>query len=80
MSEIKVYSTSMCPWCKRLKEYLNQKGIEFTDVNVAEDVEEREEMMKKSGQMGVPQIEINGKIIVGFDQASIDAEINKNER
>ena len=77
MSDVNVYSTPACPWCHRLKEYLKEKGIEFTDINVAEDLEGREEMLSKSGQMGVPQIEINGKIIVGFNQHAIDSEIEK---
>mgnify|MGYP000001286215 CR=1 FL=1 len=77
MSEIKVYSTPTCPWCHRIKEYLQERGIKFTDVNIAEDEKSREEMLSKSGQMGVPQIEINGKIIVGFNQQAIDSEIEK---
>ena len=77
MTEIKVYSTPTCPWCYRVKEYLEERGIEFTEINVAEDLEGREEMLSKSGQMGVPQIEINGKIIVGFNQQAIDSEIEK---
>jgi len=75
MSEIKVYSTSTCPWCKKVKDFLNEKGVDFVDINVGEDPKEAEEMMKKSGQMGVPQIEINGKMIVGFDKDAIEKEL-----
>ncbi|MBN2101283.1 MAG: glutathione S-transferase N-terminal domain-containing protein [Candidatus Aenigmarchaeota archaeon] len=77
MTEIKVYSTPTCPWCYRVKEYLEERGIEFTEINVAEDLEGREEMLSKSRQMGVPQIEINGKIIIGFNQHAIDTELEK---
>ena len=77
MTEIKVYSTPTCPWCHKLKEFLNGKGIKFDDINVAEDEDAAKEMVEKSGQMGVPQIDINGKVIVGFDQAAIEAELEK---
>ncbi len=75
MSKVKVYSTPTCPYCHMLKEFLKEKGIEYEDVNVAEDVESAKQMVEKSGQMGVPQLEINGKIIVGFDQPAIEKEI-----
>ena len=74
---IKVYSTPTCPWCHKLKDYLNEKKIEFEDIDVSENQEAAKEMVEKSGQMGVPQIEINGKVIVGFDQEAIDAELEK---
>ena len=75
MSEIKVYSTPTCPWCHRMKDFLKEKGVEFVDLDVAADDTARNEMIEKSGQMGVPQIEINGKMIVGFDQEAIEAEL-----
>jgi glutaredoxin-like YruB-family protein len=74
---IKVYSTPTCPWCHRLKDYLKSKGIEFEDIDVSENQEAADEMVEKSGQMGVPVADINGKIIVGFDQAVIDTELAK---
>jgi glutaredoxin 3 len=74
---IKVYSTQMCPWCQRLKDYLKSKGVEFEEFDVSHDEGAAQEMIDKSGQMGVPVIDINGKIIVGFDQAAIDAELSK---
>jgi glutaredoxin-like YruB-family protein len=73
--QIKVYSTQTCPWCVRLKEYLRSKKIKFQEVDVSEDEEAANEMIEKSGQMGVPQIEINGKMIVGFDKEAIDEEL-----
>lgn len=72
---IKVYSTPTCPWCHKAKDFLNAKGVEFEDVDVSTNEEAAKAMMQKSGQMGVPQIEINGKLIVGFDQAAIEKEL-----
>ena len=73
---IKVYSTESCPGCVKAKQYLKSKNIEYIEVNVGEDMEGREEMIKLSGQMGVPVINIDGKIIVGFDKMAIDEAIN----
>ena len=75
MSDIKVYSTPTCPYCHMLKDFLKEKGVEFQDINVAEDVEAAKQMVEKSGQMGVPQTEINGKIIIGFDKSAIEKEL-----
>ncbi|MBU3110105.1 glutaredoxin family protein [Clostridium lacusfryxellense] len=69
---IKVYSTPSCPWCTITKDYLRSKNFAFEDVDVSKNREAAMEMIKKSGQRGVPVIDINGKIIVGFDQARID--------
>ena len=77
MSKIKVFSTPTCPYCHMLKDYLKDKKVEFEDIDVAADQEAAQEMIKKSGQMGVPQIEINGKIIVGFDKPAIEKELEK---
>lgn len=68
---VKVFSTPGCPFCVTLKQFLKEHNIEFDEFNVAEDKKAREEMIKKSGQMGVPVIEINGKIVVGFDKEKI---------
>jgi len=68
---IKVYSTPNCPYCVTLKKFLEEHKIEFEDVNVAEDALAREEMIKKSGQMGVPVVDIDGQIVVGFDKERI---------
>ncbi|MDD3803462.1 MAG: glutaredoxin family protein [bacterium] len=73
MAVVKVYSTPTCPWCVRAKQYLSSKNIAYTDINVAVDRNAAMEMVKKSGQQGVPVIEIDGNIIVGFDQARIDS-------
>lgn len=69
---IKVYSTPTCPWCTVAKKYLTSKNISFEDLDVSRNREAAMEMVQKSGQRGVPVIEINGNIIVGFDQVTID--------
>lgn len=69
---IKVYSTPTCPWCTVAKKYLSSKNVPFEDLDVSRNREAAMEMVQKSGQRGVPVIDINGKIIVGFDQATID--------
>ena len=67
-----IYSTPTCPICKRTKEYLAQKGIQYTDLNVAENKDLAKEMIQKSGQMGVPVIVVDDEIIVGFNQSHLD--------
>lgn len=70
--KVKVFSTTMCPWCVKVKQYLEEKKIEFEDVNVQENQEAAKEMVEKSGQTGVPVLDIDGTIIVGFDKEKID--------
>ncbi len=72
MATVLVYSTPTCPWCKKAKEYFTEKQIPYTDYNVADDQEKAQEMIKKSGQMGVPVIDIDGNIIIGFDKPNIN--------
>ena len=71
--KVTVYSTPTCPYCKRAKDYLTQKGIAFTDYNVAPDREKATEMIAKSKQMGAPVIVVGDDIIVGFNQAKLDS-------
>lgn len=68
---IKVYSTPTCPYCVTLKEYLKEHNIKFEDVDVSQDEKARDEMVEKSGQMGVPVIDIDGEIVVGFEKEKI---------
>lgn len=75
MVEVKVYSTKACPWCSRLKEFLKEHKIKFEDIDVGADQEKAMEMVKKSGQMGVPQTEVNGRIIVGFNEEALKKEL-----
>jgi len=72
-----VYSTPTCPYCHVAKEYLKSKGADFEDVDVSKDQKRAEEMIKKSGQMGVPVLDINGKIIIGFNKREIDEALKK---
>ena len=69
---VKVYSTPTCPWCTVAKKYLTSRNINFQEVDVSKNREAASEMVKKSGQRGVPVLDINGSIIVGFDQNRID--------
>ncbi len=77
MTGIKVYSTPTCPYCHMLKHFLDEKGVEYEDINVAEDQNAAREMVARSGQMGVPQTEINGKVIIGFDRDALEKELEK---
>lgn len=73
---VKVYTTNTCPWCDKTKSYLKSKGIAFEELNVQDDMIAREEMIKKSKQMGVPVLDVNGTIIIGFDKPAIDTALN----
>lgn len=68
---VKIYTTKTCPWCKKTKGFLKQNKIKYTEIDVSANQKAAQEMMKKSGQMGVPVLDINGKIIVGFDPEGI---------
>lgn len=70
-----VYSTPTCPYCKMVKKFLEKNGIEFTDKDVSGDSDAADHMVKKSGQMGVPVIEIDDEIIVGFDKPKIKKKL-----
>ena len=67
MAKVTVYSTKTCPWCVKAKEFLKQNKIKFEDKDVSADDKARNKMIEKSGQMGVPVIDIDGTIIIGFD-------------
>lgn len=71
-----VYSTPLCPYCIMAKRYLAQKGFEYKEVDVSKNPGLIEVIYRKSGQTGVPVIEIDGKIIVGFDKAALDEYLN----
>ncbi len=71
MTEVKIYSTSMCPYCTTLKEFLKERGVEFEEIDVSQDEKAMKEMVEKTGQMGVPVIEIDGEIVIGFDRGKI---------
>jgi len=67
MPKVKIYTTPTCPWCKKTKEFLTEHNIEFENIDVGSNKEAAKEMIEKSGQMGVPVIDIDGEIIVGYD-------------
>lgn len=69
---VTIYSTPTCGFCHMAKEYFKSRDVKYEEHDVSVDREAAQEMVSKSGQMGVPVIEINGKIIVGFDRPSID--------
>jgi glutaredoxin 3 len=70
--DVKVFSTPSCPWCVKAKEYLGSNNVEFEDVDVSVDQMAAQEMVMASGQMGVPQIWIDDKIVIGFNKIAID--------
>jgi len=74
---IKVYSTNTCPWCVKVKNYLNSENIEFEEINVQDDMAAREDMIRKSNQMSVPVLDINDNIIIGFDKTAILKALGK---
>ncbi len=79
MKKVKVYSTPTCVYCVTLKRFLEEKNIEFEEINVADNEAAAKEMVEASGQMGVPVVDIDGEIIVGFNRDKISSalEINK---
>ena len=70
--QVTVYSTPTCPYCHRAKDFLKEKGVDFTDLDVAADIEARNTMVQKSGQLGVPVIEGDGQIVIGFNRAKLE--------
>lgn len=74
-SSVMVYTTNICPYCHMTEEFLQYNKIKYKLINVEKNPKLAEEMIKKSGQMGVPVIDINGKIIVGFDKAALRAAL-----
>ncbi len=75
MTKIKVYSTPTCPYCVTVKDFLKEKGIAYDDLDVSQNEQARNDMVEKSGQMGVPVIIIETEppvIIVGFDETKLE--------
>jgi glutaredoxin-like YruB-family protein len=68
---VKIYTTPTCPYCKMAKDFMREKGVAFEEVNVLEDDKARQELIEKSGQLGVPVIDVDGKIMVGFHREKL---------
>ena len=69
--DVKIYTTPTCAFCHAAKEFFREKNVEFKELDVASDEKARDEMIKKTGQLGVPVIEVNGKFIVGFHRSKL---------
>ncbi len=74
---VTLYTTPTCTYCTKAKRYFKENRIAFREYNVAKDMRRADEMVKKSGQMGVPVIDIHGKIIVGFNQPEIERALRR---
>ncbi|WP_121614295.1 glutaredoxin family protein [Mesobacillus foraminis] len=77
MNSITVYTTSRCPYCVMLKNFLSEQNIPFKEVNVETNPEIMQQLVRTTGQMGVPQTEVNGKWVIGFDPNSIMQALKK---
>ena len=76
---VKIYSTPTCVYCKTLKGYFKRNGIEFEDIDISKDEKELQKMIKLSGQMSVPVVDIDGEVILGFDKVKIDKLLKINK-
>jgi len=74
---VTIYTTPFCPWCKTTKDFLTKRKIKYTQINVSGDKKAAAEMVKKSGQYSVPVLDINGVIIVGFNEEAIEKALKK---
>ena len=71
MADVTIYTTPTCVYCKAAKDFFKEHNVEYVEKNVAEDEQARDYMVEKSGQMGVPVIDIKGNIVVGFDEKKL---------
>jgi len=74
---IKLYTTPTCTYCRKAKKYFRENRISFTEHDVSKDQRRADEMMRKSGQMGVPVVDVHGKVIVGFNQPEIERALKR---
>jgi glutaredoxin-like YruB-family protein len=79
MAKIRIFSTPSCPYCVTLKEFLKENNFDFEDIDVSQDQVSLNEMIEKSGQTGVPVVDIDGQIIIGFDKEKIVKLLNIKE-
>ncbi len=76
---VTIYSTPSCVYCKMAKAYFDKVGVKYEEKDVAVDEGAREDMVKKSGQLGVPVIDVDGKIVVGFDKKRLNELLGLNK-
>ena len=76
---VEIYSTPTCHFCQAAKEFFKEKDVAFSDYNVAENLEKRQEMIEMTGQMGVPVIKIGDDVIIGFDKEKISGLLDISE-
>ncbi|MFP4484037.1 MAG: glutaredoxin family protein [Spirochaetota bacterium] len=74
---VKLYTTPTCTYCRKAKKYFQENRITFTEYDVSKDQRRADEMVKKSGQMGVPVVDVHGRIIVGFNQPEIERALKR---
>ncbi len=74
--QVKIFTTPTCPWCKIAKDYLTSNKVEFENIDVSINPQAAQEMIQRSGEMGVPQLWIGNEIVIGFDQARIAQLLN----
>ncbi len=74
---VTIYTTPTCGYCNMAKSWFRQKNISFTEHNVAANMAKAQEMVKKSGQMGVPVIDVHGQVIIGFNQPAIERALKR---
>lgn len=73
-----LFTTPSCTYCRTAKQYLRQRGVRFKDIDVSRDASAARDMVRRSGQSGVPVIQIGSKVIVGFDRPKIDSLLGLN--
>lgn len=69
--KVTIYSTPWCVYCKMAKKFFADNNVKYDDYDVASDIQRRDEMIQKTGQMGVPVIDVDGKMVIGFDQPKL---------
>ncbi len=74
---VSIYTTPTCTYCRKAKDYFREHRVGFTEYDVSRDVRKADEMMHKSGQMGVPVIDINGRVIIGFNLPEIERALHR---
>ena len=74
---VTIYTTPTCSYCTMAKNWFRENGIKYTEYNVAQDTRRADEMVRKSGQMGVPVLDVNGRVIVGFNKPEIESALRR---